>query len=407
MKNTFTSNGQKVVKNKYYKKDRKLRIHWNSNAVFAHSGYGTQSNLIVYGLLKAGFPIAHTAFYGLQGFPIVLDGLKIYPVIANTWGTDAMIFHSKDWNADVNISYQDVWPLDDNMMKEVKNWIPLTMVDSEPINPGILQRLRWARNILVPAQFAKDQLSSKGYNSTIIHHGVDTDIYKPMDKKECLKTFGLPEGRFIFGSVAANKDNPPRKSFQEMFDAFVKFKTVHPEAAMFMQTQMGNPAGFPIKEYLKYVGIENDVFFVDDYSSMYKLDSLSMAKLFNCFDCLLMPSQSEGFGLPLVEAQACGVPIITHDWTTMPETIIEGKTGYSVKTAYKRWTSGNNFFAVPDVDDILAKMHLIYNADRKQMAKDAREHMLKKYDFTNVLLPKWIDFLEGIEKELYPIVDKK
>lgn len=401
-KNTFISEGCVVEKNRFYRPDRKLRIFWNSNGCFAHSGYSTQTKLIVYGLLKAGFPIAHCAFYGLQGFPVVIDGIKVYPVIADTWGSDAMIHHSNDWNADVNISYQDVWPLDDNIMRNVKNWIPLTMIDSEPIHPGILQRLRLAWKILVPAQFAKDMLSKSGYYSELIYHGVDTDIYKPLDKKECLKTFGLPEGRFIFGSVAANKDNPPRKSFQEMFDAFRIFKSKHPEAAIFMQTQMGNPQGFPIKEYVKTLGIENDVFFVDDYASMFKLTSVEMAKLFNCFDCLLIPSQSEGFGLPLIEAQSCGIPVITHDWTTMPETIIDGETGFLVKTAYKRWTLGANYFAIPDVQDIADKMELVYKADRKKMGENARNYMLEKYDFNNVLLPKWIEFLEGVEKELYP-----
>lgn len=402
MKDTFISQGCVVKKNKFYQPDRKLRIHFNSNAFFCHSGYGTQSNLIIRGLLSAGFPIAHTAFYGLQGFPVVIDGIKVYPVMGDTWGSDAMIHHSNDWNADVNISYQDVWPLDDNTMRNVKNWIPYTMIDSEPIHPGILQRLRLAWKILVPAQFAKDMLSKSGFYSDLIYHGVDTDVYKPMDKKECLKTFGLPEGRFIFGSVAANKDNPPRKSFQEMFDAFRIFKSKHPEAAIFMQTQMGNPQGFPIKEYVKTLGIENDVFFVDDYASMFKLTSIEMAKLFNCFDCLLIPSQSEGFGLPIIEAQSCGVPVITHDWTTMPEAIKDGETGFLVKTAYKRWTLGANYFAVPDTQDIVDKMELMFNADRKKMGENARKYMLEKYDFTNVLLPQWISFLEGVEKELYP-----
>jgi glycosyltransferase involved in cell wall biosynthesis len=407
MKDTFISQGCVVKKNKYYKPDRKLRIFWNSNACFCHSGYGTQTNLIVYGLLKAGFPIAHCAFYGLQGFPVVLDGLKIYPVMADTWGSDSMLCHSKDWNADINISYQDVWPMDDNIMRQVKKWIPLTMIDSEPIHPGIIQRLRLAWKILVPAQFAKDMLSKSGFNSEIIYHGVDTDVYKPMDKKDCLKTFGIPEGRFIFGSVAANKDNPPRKSFQEMFDAFKAFHDRHSEAAMFMQTQLTNPGGFPIKEYIHNLGLDNDVFFVDDYASNYKLDSEAMAKMFNCFDCLLIPSQSEGFGLPLIEAQACGVPVITQNWTTMPETIIEGETGFAVKTAYKRWTSGLNYFAVPDTQDILDKMEMIYKADRIKMGDNARKYMLKKYDFNNVLLPRWIEFLEGVEKDLYPEIDTK
>jgi glycosyltransferase involved in cell wall biosynthesis len=404
---TFLSNGHRVVKNKYYKPDRKLRIFWNSNAVFSHSGYGTQSNLIIRGLLESGFPIAHCAFYGLQGFPIVLNGLKIYPVIADTWGSDAMIFHSNDWKADINISYQDVWPLDDRTMQSVKRWIPLTMVDTDPVHSGIIMRLRLAWKILVPAQFGKDMLAKNGFNSTLIYHGVDTDIYKPLDKKECLKTFGVPEGRFIFGSVAANKENPPRKSFQEMFDAFRMFRKVHPEAAMFIQTQLGAPGGFPIKEYIHYLGLDSDVFFVDEYASAYKLDSLSMAKMFNCFDCLLIPSQSEGFGLPIMEAQSCGVPVITHNWTTMPEAIIEGETGFTVNTAYKRWSMGNNYFAVPDTQDIYDKMELIYKADKKKMSENARNYILKKYDFNNVLLPKWIEFLEGVEKELYPEVDVK
>jgi len=405
--NTFISEGQEVIKNRFYKPNRKLRIHWNSNAIFAHSGYATQSNLIVYGLLKAGFPICHTAFYGLDGGTIVIDGLKIYPKIGDMWGSDAMIFHSNDYKADVNVSFQDAWPLDGNMMKQVKNYIAYVPIDSSPVHPGVYDRLRQAWKVITFAEFGRKSLADMGMNSTLIYHGVDTDIYKPQDKVECRKTFGLPEGKFWFGMVAANKDNPPRKSFQEVLDAFAIFKKSHPEAAILMQTQVSNPSGFPLKDYIKYLGLENDIFFISDYESMFKLDSSAMSKFFNCLDCLLCPSQSEGFGLPIIEAQSCGVPVITTDWTAMTENIIDTRTGYLVKVSAKRWTAGNCYFGVPDTKDLLDKMEKVYKTDRVKMGQNAREYIESKYDFDKVLLPKWIDFFENVEKELYPTVDDK
>lgn len=406
-KDEFLSEGHVVKKNRFYKNNRKLRIHWNSNSVACHSGYGTQSNLIVYALLKAGFPIAHTAFYGLEGNSIVLDGLKIYPKIGEMWGADAMIHHANDYKADVNVSFQDAWPLNPDMIKQVKNYIAYVPIDSSPTHPGVFERLKHAWKVITFAEFGRKSLADLGMNSTLIYHGVDTDIYKPQDKIECRKTFGLPEGKFWFGMVAANKDNPPRKSFQEVFDAFAVFRKSHPEAAILMQTQVNNPSGFPIRDYIKHLGIEDSVFFITDYESMFKLDSPAMSKFFNCLDCLLAPSQSEGFGLPIIEAESCGVPVITTDWTAMTENIINSKTGFLVKVSAKRWTAGNCYFGVPDTKDLLDKMEKIYKVDRVQMSKNARDYVLSKYDFDKVLLPKWIKFFEDIEKELYPIVDDK
>lgn len=399
----MTKNKLPFVPNQYYKPDRKLRILWNSNGVMCHSGYATQSYLIVYGLLKAGFPIAHTAFYGLEGGSIILEGLKIYPKIGDMWGSDAMIYHSNDFKADVNVTFQDAWPLNDQLMRQVKNWIAYVPIDADPVHPGVLERLKQAWKIVTFADFGKQQLAKAGMNSTLIYHGVDTEIYKPRDKKECLKTFGLPEGKFWFGMVAANKDNPPRKSFQEVFDAFKIFLAKHPEAAMIIQTQVSNPSGFPIKDYIKYLGIENNVFFINDYQSLFKLDSEAMSKLFGCMDCLVATSQSEGFGLPIIEAQSCGVPVITTDWTAMTENIIDQKTGLLVKVSAKRWTAGDCYFGVPDTQDIADKMELIYRADRQKMGEAARKFILDKYDFNHILLPKWIDFFEKIEAELYPV----
>jgi glycosyltransferase involved in cell wall biosynthesis len=45
-------------------------------------------------------------------------------------------------------------------------------------------------------------------------------------------------------------------------------------------------------------------------------------------DALLFPSRSEGFGLTVAEAMACGLPVITTHCSSLPELVVPGVTGY-------------------------------------------------------------------------------
>jgi len=49
-----------------------------------------------------------------------------------------------------------------------------------------------------------------------------------------------------------------------------------------------------------------------------------LAAMYNLADCYLYPSIYEGFGLPILEAQACGCPVITSNVTSCPEVAGEG-----------------------------------------------------------------------------------
>lgn len=48
-------------------------------------------------------------------------------------------------------------------------------------------------------------------------------------------------------------------------------------------------------------------------------DETTLIELYNAADCLIAPSLSEGFGLTILEAMACGTPVITSNVTAMPE----------------------------------------------------------------------------------------
>ena len=51
------------------------------------------------------------------------------------------------------------------------------------------------------------------------------------------------------------------------------------------------------------------------------VDDKDLPELYNCADVFVYPSFYEGFGLPPLEAMACGVPVITSNTSSLPEVV--------------------------------------------------------------------------------------
>lgn len=388
-------------------KDRRLRMIWNSNAVFVPSGYGVHQRDLLYRLLKEGWPTAQIAFTGLEGEKIVLNDLLIYPKMADTWGTDAMVFHSRHFQANVVFTMQDIWPLNPQgleMLSKERPWIPYVPIDKDPVPAGVLDRLRYAYKIVTFSQFGQKALQKAGFTSTLIPESVDTNIFKPMDKIEARKFFNLPQNRFIVGMIGANKpDAFPRKGWQQALEAFKLFHDKHPEALYFYE--VNQPGGFDIEGYAKYLEIEKDIFKIDQYLSIFHSGSEIVNKMLNSFDILLHPSTTEGFGLVVAEAQAAGIPVIVNRCTSMPELIIEGETGEICETGFKQWAPGDGYIYYPDTQSLYEKMEKLFVADRVKMGISARKHVEENYNIDKSVKEKWNPFLENLQKELLPQVD--
>lgn len=382
-------------------KEKQLRIIINSNAPWSTSGYGQQIAEWLPLVREEGYPLSCIDFYGLEGGKLLLDGVLHYPKINHVYGSDAMVLHGADFQADVTFTQQDVWVLHPEDLAKVNRFIPIVPIDHDPVPKVILDRLRLAYRIITYSKFGQKQLQNNGLMSTYIPLTVDCDIFKPLDKEEHKKASKLPEGSFMVGMVAANKDNPPRKSFQEAMDAFKLFLEKVPNAILYVHTNPEFPGGFPIKEYADFIGIRDKLYFPDVYQMNFNTGKDKMNLVYNNFDMLLAPSTSEGFGIPIIEAQACGVPVVTNDWTSMPELIIPGKTGELCTIKNKKFSFMQSYTATPDIQSIFECMMKIYNADRVQMAKDCREWILANYDTKTIFKEKWIPLLSKIELEVY------
>ncbi len=276
-----------------------------------------------------------TAFYGLEGGVLNWNGIPIYPRAYHPYGNDIMAAHAVHFKSDVMISLIDAWVYEPHMFQSVR-WVPWFPVDHDPIPRAVLNKAAQAWQRIVYSKFAEAQVKNFGVNCFYVPHGVDTKAYQPGDRKAAREDLKFPDDKFIVGMVAANKGNPSRKAFAENILAFAKLKEKHSDVMLYLHTVAGEEnAGVNLREYLEFCGLSygfvgrddaatKDVMFNDQYAALVGLNETYMNSVYNALDVFLLVTMGEGFGIPLIEAQACGCPVITGDWTANAELCFGG-----------------------------------------------------------------------------------
>ena len=382
-----------------------MRIMFQANAPWCSSGYGVQGKHLVPRLQALGHELAYFAFYGLQGGMLNINGVPIYPMGTTPWGQDIVSAHMRHFKADLLISLLDVWVLEgygEQARKGGYLWCPWTPVDQEPVPSAVLNRLAGAHTVLPYARHAEREFQKAGVtNLHYIPHGVATTVFRPLDRAECRTALGLPQDVFIIGMVAANKGYPPRKCFAEQLLAFRQFKAQHPEALFYLHTLRGTEhGGISFPELLQRLELVEgrDVRFSDQYGYLMGWPEERMAQLYNAFDVLSLVSSGEGFGIPLIEAQACGIPVVTAHNTAMPELTF---AGICVVKQHPFWTPLSAFARLPDPDAIAIAYEQLWQdlqipQRREDYAVQARAGAMR-YDWDVVIREYWQPFLSKLD----------
>jgi glycosyltransferase involved in cell wall biosynthesis len=373
----------------------KLLIH--SNAPWAPTGYGQQVALFA-PLLNQHYDVAISAFYGLEGAPIVWDGIPVFAGLGGEWGNDTLVQHAGrffdgDAKGGLVLTLCDVWPLDPAIGEQVNLacWVP---VDHQPAPPKVLEFL--TRSGAVPiamTRFGQRQLML--LDPLYTPHGVDTRIYHPAPQRPARRGL-LPDDAFLVSIIGANKGHPSRKALPQALEGFARLARRHDNAYLYLHTVL-SPAhgrGEDLAALITALGIpERRIRKADQYALMHAPYSpKQMASLYAATDVLLNPSMGEGFGVPILEAAACGVPSIVTDWTAMPE--VQGGAGWQVRH-HPYWSALNAWEATPDIDAIdeaLEACHQLTVAGRAELATRGRRHA-EGYDARRVLSE---DFLPAL-----------
>ena len=183
--------------------------------------------------------------------------------------------------------------------------------------------IKKAKKIITPSTFAKNLIIQnfqvEDSKIDVVYHGIDKELFNDKISKEelilgyaLLKKYRINKKYILY--VAALWDY---KNHEKLIIAFEKL--VNKKEKDLILVLIGSGLGTK-KDYLDYIynipeniGVKDKIIFIDNIG-LYELSLFyKMAELF------VFPSLCESFGFPVIEAMACGIPVICSNSFALPE----------------------------------------------------------------------------------------
>ena len=247
--------------------------------------------------------------------------------------------------------------------------------------------------IKVPTGEYLNLLSNRGYDPgkmSVFRRGIEKDIFKPLDNARIgmEKEYGIPRKGFTLvyaGRISREK----RMDF--IGDLFLRVAEEIPDAAMVFCGTGPEPY---FTAFRQRMGAYGNVYFPG------KLDRYDLPLIYSGSDLFLFPSTTDTFGMVVMEAQACGLPVIVSDVGGPKEIIRDGSTGFVVKAgAPEEWLD-----KIIEIHQSMAACPERYRA----MRTAARHHIINTFSWNASLAdlfdlpPDSIFVNEGIGDALVP-----
>jgi glycosyltransferase involved in cell wall biosynthesis len=329
------------------------------------------------------------------------QGVTVYPgSTEDTYAQDVLPGYYGHHKADLLITLMDAWVLDPARLQgmNVAHWLP---IDAAASATGISPHLgSMDRRVLeeghgrpiAMSRFGHKVLTDAGFPALYVPHAIDTSstFVPPADREALRESLGLT-GKFVIGINAANQD-PVRKAMPEQFAAFAQFRQNHPDAILGVHSRTQTRMGVDLERLAADLGIRDAVVFADQFAVASGLmGGADLAKWYGVLDVLSNTSYGEGFGLAVLEAQACGTPVITTAFSAMIE--LTG-SGWCVAGDPYYNRGHNAWWLRPSVQAIAAAYESAYE-ETASMRDDAREFALR-YDADRVLVEYWKPVLDEL-----------
>ena len=321
-------------------------------------------------------------------------------------------------------------------------WIWYYPLDGDPINPLIASVLEKADVRVAMSRYGQELTRNQmRLDAEYVPHGVDTKIFSPANKTECKKAFfemfGINtkcdiEESFVFLSMARLN---LRKHHIRLLRAFDKFLNTGPSKAaikekkekcyLYLHLDPKDPLFMPdpnhdyiFSEWLDVFDLRENVIITPQFMANRKrydyingIPAADLALLYNLAAVHVLSTGGEGFGIPTVEAMACGKPSIITDYTTSYELVGADDKGELLPQPEQRGTlvPPSNLYmencgvrkAWVDIDAFSAAMENYYKNPEliDVQSKACRKWATKHYSW-KVVEKMWIELFDKVNNKV-------
>ncbi|MEM2592743.1 MAG: glycosyltransferase family 1 protein [Thermofilaceae archaeon] len=306
-----------------------------SPTVHHHAGLGRYAYELLLALAKIDRENTYSIFYNnprraqidpaLRGFPHYTTALSYKP-----WRFSALLAHFVGLSQDGLLPDVDVFHATDHLLPHFSRILTVfTLHDliflfhpetHKPLNRWFLtlmmpRFLRAADAVIAVSECTKrDAVRAYGIPEekiTVIYEGV-SPRFRPADPEAVQAVrakYGLPEHFILYvGTIE------PRKNLVALLEAYAAILTRNTQHAI--RLVIVGKKGWLYEGFfrrLRELGLEERVHFTG-----YVPDE-DLPALYSAADLFVFPSLYEGFGLPVLEAMACGVPVVCSNTSSLPE----------------------------------------------------------------------------------------
>jgi glycosyltransferase involved in cell wall biosynthesis len=175
---------------------------------------------------------------------------------------------------------------------------------------------RKARAIICASAFVRGSalIAPHSHKSIVITPSVDTGFFRPRPQKTLSHTVM---------HIGGLKTGESHKGLDISLRVMAELKQSYPDAYL---TVVGNGDRQAYYETLaEGLGIASDVEFYG------RLSGERLVSAYQSADVLIMPSRKEPFGMALIEAMACGIPVVASAVEGIPDLVDDGEVGFLVE----------------------------------------------------------------------------
>jgi glycosyltransferase involved in cell wall biosynthesis len=249
--------------------------------------------------------------------------------------------------------------------------------------------------VIVPSHWARALAVEFGFPAEHVHvvpHGVQARTfapYSPEERQARRQSLGFHDQDFVFANVGVATWN---KGLDHLLVAFARLLRQYPRARLIVKNNRAL-YGATVSAMVDAVeqahpGLLSDVVMDAIFVVDANLDQAALRELYACADCYVSPYRAEGFNLPVLEALACGTPVVvteggaTDDYCKGPWATRVPSSRCATPVAIMQ---GGRCLEI-DGDALLDVMlsHLHRPADERRLSGPAWATMLDAYSWRSV-----------------------